>query len=103
MAETEAAMDAAKDNWRSDQAGRGRQAEVPQAIPARGWKDILWRTYAEITEDRVLLIAAGVTFYLLLSLVPALTAFVSLYGLFNDPITVRDQLSMLAGVVPSGG
>lgn len=96
-------MDAAKDNWRSDQAGRGRQAEVPQAIPARGWKDILWRTYAEINEDRVLLIAAGVTFYLLLSLVPALTAFVSLYGLFNDPITVRDQLSMLAGVVPSGG
>lgn len=96
-------MDAAKTDWRSEQEGRGRQAAAPQKIPARGWKDILWRTYGEINDDRVLLIAAGVTFYLLLSLVPSLSAFVSLYGLFNDPVTVRDQLSMLAGVVPSGG
>ena len=24
-------------------AGRGREAEHPGEIPARGWKDILWR------------------------------------------------------------
>jgi membrane protein len=96
-------MDAAKGKWRTAQKGRGRQAETPQRIPPRGWKDILWRTYGEINDDQVLLIAAGVTFFLLLSLVPALSAFVSLYGLFSDPLTVREQLSMLAGVVPSGG
>jgi membrane protein len=96
-------MDEAKGEWRVAQKGRGRQAEAPQRIPPRGWKDILWRTYSEINDDQVLLIAAGVTFYLLLSLVPALSAFVSLYGLFSDPLGAREQLAMLAGVVPSGG
>lgn len=96
-------MDAAKSDWRREQAGRGRQAASPHKIPARGWKDILWRTVGEIGEDNVPLVAAGVTFFLLLSLVPALSAFVSLYGLFNDPTTVSEQLSMLEGVVPGGG
>lgn len=96
-------MDEAKGEWRVAQKGRGREAEAPQRIPRRGWKDILWRTYGEINDDRVVLIAAGVTFFLLLSLVPALSAFVSVYGLFNDPVTVRDQLTMLSGVIPSGG
>ncbi|HEV7275999.1 MAG TPA: YihY/virulence factor BrkB family protein [Devosiaceae bacterium] len=96
-------MGAAKSDWRREQAGRGRQAAAPHKIPARGWKDILWRTVGEVGEDNVPLVAAGVTFFLLLSLVPALSAFVSLYGLFNDPTTVSEQLSMLEGVVPGGG
>jgi hypothetical protein len=25
--------------------GRGRHAQSPTAIPSKGWKDILWRTY----------------------------------------------------------
>jgi membrane protein len=49
-------------------------------IPQRGWRDIAWRLYARINEDRVMLVAAGATFYLLLALFPALAAFVSLYG-----------------------
>lgn len=96
-------MDEAKGEWRVAQKGRGREAEAPHRIPRRGWKDILWRTYGEINDDRVVLVAAGVTFFLLLSLVPGLSAFVSVYGLFNDPVTVRDQLDMLSGVIPSGG
>jgi membrane protein len=35
-----------------------------------------------------MLIAAGVTFYALLALVPALTALVSIYGIFADPATL---------------
>jgi membrane protein len=96
-------MDAVRGDWRAEQEGRGRQAQSPHRIPPRGWKDILWRTYGEINDDRVMLVAAGVTFFLLLSLVPALSAFVSVYGLFNDPVTVRDQVAMLSGVIPSGG
>ncbi|MDB5562769.1 MAG: hypothetical protein JWN11_2187 [Hyphomicrobiales bacterium] len=83
--------------------GRGRQAESPQQIPARGWKDIAWRVFRSINEDRVLLIAAGVTYYLLLALVPSLSAFVSLYGLFSDPGTVNAHVNLLSGIVPPGG
>jgi membrane protein len=81
--------------------GRGRRADQPTDIPARGWKDILWRVYGDINQNRIMLTAAGVTFYLLLSLVPTLTAFVSLYGLFNDPASVLDQIAFLQGIVPS--
>ena len=60
---------------------RGRGASKVAEIPTAGWKDILWRTYSEVVNDHVMLIAAGVTFYTLLALVPALTALVSIYGL----------------------
>ncbi len=84
------------------QSGRGRRANDPSKIPPRGWKDIVWRIYGDITESRVLLTAAGVTFYLLLSLVPTLTAFVSLYGLFNDRASVLEHIELLRGIVPPG-
>lgn len=84
------------------QKGRGRRADAPTEIPLPGWKDILWRLYQAINEDRILLTSAGTTFYLLLSLVPTLSAFVSLYGLFNDPSSVLRQVELLAGVVPPG-
>lgn len=82
---------------------RGQSASSPAGIPARGWKDILVRVGGEISRDRVMLIAAGVTFYLLLAMVPAMSAFISIYGLFSDPATVQQQLQMLEGFVPGGG
>ncbi|WDR03238.1 YihY/virulence factor BrkB family protein [Devosia algicola] len=84
-------------------ADRGRQAETPGAIPANGWKDIAWRLFRSLKQDRVLLTSAGVTFYILFALVPTLTAFVSIYGLFNDRATVTDQVALLVGIVPTSG
>lgn len=72
-------------------------------MPAKGWKDILWRVWAGFNQDRILLIAAGTTFYLLLALFPALAAFVSLYGFVADPKTIAEQIAFLGGVLPSGG
>ena len=69
---------------------RGRSATTPSEIPARGWKDILVRTYGELGEDRVVAIAAGVTFYVLLAIFPAIAALVSLYGLFANPQTISE-------------
>ena len=94
---------AAHHHARAQEPGRGREAEKPTQIPWPGWKDILTRVKDEIGEDRVLLIAAGTTFYLLLALVPALTALVSIYGLFADPATVEQHLASLQGVIPGGG
>ena len=81
--------------------GRGRHANSPSEIPALGWKDVLSRVYHSLEQDRVMLIAAGSTFYLLLALFPALTAFVSLYGFLADRTTVAGNTSLLAGVLPS--
>ena len=83
--------------------GRGRAASSVAEIPGRGWKDILWRTWTEIGNDHVLLIAAGVTFYGLLALVPALTALVSVYGLFADPAALDRHVGLLEGLVPADG
>jgi membrane protein len=84
------------------QQGRGRGANSPTEIPSRGWKDIALRVYHEISDDRVVAIAAGVTFYGLLALFPAVAALVSLYGLFADPATINGHLAALAGVLPEG-
>ena len=84
------------------EAGRGRSAETPSQIPARGWKDILLRVYHGISENRILLVAAGVTFYSLLAIFPGIAALISIYGLFADPATVASHLDTIASVAPSG-
>jgi membrane protein len=81
---------------------RGRVAETPSQIPARGWKDILLRVYQSIMQDRILLVAAGVTFYALLAIFPGIAALISIYGLFADPATVASHLDTIASVAPSG-
>ena len=85
-----------------DASARGRTADKPQDIPAKGWKDIFWRVYEEIQDDRVLLVSAGIAFYGLLALFPATAAIVSLYGLFADAGTIGQQLNLLAGFLPDG-
>jgi len=87
---------------RAQERGRGRHATAPWEIPWAGWKYILWRTYQQINEDRVLAVAAGVVFYGLLAIFPAITAVVSLYGLFAKASTINEHLSLVAGLLPGG-
>ena len=87
---------------RSLEVGRGRAAETPSQIPARGWKDILLRVYHGISDNRILLVGAGVTFYLLLAIFPGIAALISIYGLFADPASVASHLDTMANVAPGG-
>lgn len=82
--------------------GRGRSADIPEEIPVGGLRDVFWRVVHEVSDDRVTLIAAGVTFYLLLALFPALAALVALYGLVTDPMIIADHLREMAGLLPPG-
>jgi len=84
------------------ETGRGREADTPTQIPPLGWKDILWRTYEEFGQDRLMAVAAGVTYYALLAIFPALAALVSIYGLFADPATIQDNLATVSGMMPGG-
>jgi membrane protein len=79
---------------------QGENAERP--IAGRGWKEVLLGTYSSVTDDRVLAVAAGVTFYGLLAVFPAIGAVVSLYGLFADSATISDTLGQLSSVLPGG-
>ena len=88
---------------RKDAADRGQQASVPEQIPARGWVDIAKRTAAKFSENKLMNEAASVTFFALLSLFPAVTALVSIYGLFTDPSTIKSHLDSVSGFIPSGG
>jgi membrane protein len=85
---------------RAVERGRGRRATAPVHIPWLGWKDILYRTYLNIQENRLLALAAGVVFYSLLALFPGIAAGVSSYGMFSDASTIGKHLSLLADIVP---
>src|SRR5215469_16361971 len=82
-----------------DEAGRGREAEHPGEIPPRGWKDILWRAWSEVSDQSLFLIASGVTYAVLLALFPGLAALVSLYGLVFDAGQIERQAAALSGVL----
>ena len=86
---------------RALESDRGRNADAPWQIPWMGWKDILWRTYQQMREDRLLAVAAGVVFYGMLAVLPAVTAFVSLYGLFTNASTVSHHMSLANAIMPS--
>ena len=57
----------------------------------------------QISEHRLMTEGAGITFYAILAIFPALAALVSVYGLIADPATVSGQLNALSGIVPGGG
>lgn len=86
---------------RSAGAERGREARTPREIPARGWWDILKRVKAEVARDNLSLIAAGVAFYALLAIPPALAAGIALWGLVADPQSIQAQITQLSNALPA--
>jgi membrane protein len=87
---------------RARETGRGREARSPDEIPARGWRDILWRVFWSIPEDRILSTAGGVAFFALLAIFPGIATIVSLYGLAADARVIGQHLNILAGLLPAG-
>jgi membrane protein len=53
-----------------------------------------------IREHNLTLVAAGVAFYAFLAFVPALIAFISVYGLVADPEDVAEQVEDFASALP---
>ncbi len=78
----------------------GRFARRPWQIPWTGWKDVLWRVVDEVDNDRVFDLAAGVAFYGLLALFPALLGTVSIYSTLADPDDIVRQVNALSFAIP---
>ena len=83
------------------EAGRGRDAKVPTDVSARGWRDVLLRVKVESKRDHVVLLAAGVAFFGMLALVPALIALLSIYGLVADPDRIDEQIVDALSAAPA--
>ena len=92
----------AEDESRAEAAEpeRGRDATRPGRIPPRGWLDVLLRVRREISADNLSIVAAGIAFYVMLSIFPALVAAVTIYGLVADPAEVATLVATLSGVLP---
>jgi len=91
----------APEDYEAREPGRGRLAQDPFRIPRKGWTDIVWRVGAAYFGDRVGFVSGGVTFFVLLSLFPALGAFVTIYGLFADPTDAAARVAFLYSVLPA--
>ncbi|ROT97708.1 YihY/virulence factor BrkB family protein [Histidinibacterium lentulum] len=81
--------------------GRGREAWRPHRIDLAGWRDISLRAGARVNRDLVPLVAAGVAFFGMLALFPAIATLAALAGLFFEPELVVDQLDALEGLAPA--
>ena len=75
--------------------------QAPTELPPRGWFAALKRAKPRMKELNIPLLAAGVAFWAMLSIFPALLALIALYGLVADPQDVADQVGNALGAVSS--
>jgi uncharacterized BrkB/YihY/UPF0761 family membrane protein len=73
-----------------------------RAKARRAWLEILRLLYSAIGQHRVVSIAAGVAFFVLLAIFPAIAALVSVYGIFADPAAIRTNLNEISSLLPDG-
>ncbi|MBQ4833845.1 YihY/virulence factor BrkB family protein [Pseudoalteromonas sp. MMG010] len=78
----------------------GQTAQQPSQIPLLGWWDIAKRTYQQIAQDNLSLVAAGVAFYALLAIFPAIAALVSVYAYFSSPSDISEHLAHIVTMLP---
>ncbi len=86
-------------------AKRGRSAQGrSHNVGEERWPvfDILARAWHCFQLDRIPLIAAGATFYILLALFPAFASIVSLYGLFADRTSIAHEIYRASAFLPRG-
>jgi len=82
------------------EAKRGQQAKQPGHIPLIGWWDIAKRIFIKMSEDNLSIVAAGVAFYALLAIFPAIAAIVSVYAYFSSPTDIAEHLSKIVTLLP---
>lgn len=82
------------------ESDRSRPTERVHSPATSRWRDVLLRVKQEIADDHISITAAGVAFYALLALFPAIGALVSLWGLVFEPHEIEQQLESLGAMLP---
>jgi membrane protein len=87
-----------RDDFATDQ----RPVDAAAVLHHLTAKQFVLELYQRISDDRIISISAGVTFFLLLAIFPATAAIVSIYGFFADFHKVNADLSSLSNILPGG-
>lgn len=76
------------------------KATSPLQFSLRDWWQVTRCVWREIGEDNVIIVAAGVAFFTMLAIFPLITACLSIWGYFADPVQVQNQLEQISGLLP---
>lgn len=68
---------------------------------SHNWRVRLGRVWHAIQRDNISIMAAGIAYYVMLSIFPGMSALVLTYGLVADPQIIEYHVDALAGVLPS--
>ena len=75
-------------------------AETPTELSGTNWWRIVKRTITGMGNDHLTLISAGVAFYGLLALFPAITALMAIAGLVVAPAEVANLIDTVSRILP---
>lgn len=78
----------------------GRTVSQPTRFGWAAWRQVLGRVFANIGRHHLSIVAGGVAFFGVLSVVPALAALVGLYGLIANPADVMAYLDEFQPLLP---
>jgi membrane protein len=84
----------------SAERGTRWRAAHPLEISWRGWLDILTRCARRWGPSNILLVAGGVSFFVILSAGPALVALASFYAILADAGAVAQHAKLMRDVLP---
>lgn len=77
-------------------------ARRPSNLSKGGWWRALRRVMTQADRQNLGLISAGVAFYAMLSIFPALAALIAIWGIAADPQDIANQLGMAQQILPQG-
>ncbi len=70
-----------------------------ERLPLRLWRTAVgvWKLSGDV---QLSLVAAGVAFYSIFAIFPAIAALIAVFGLLADPVIIEGQLEMMRDVIP---
>ena len=81
-----------RDQARTPEVNDDRKPDSPTQLKMRSWVYVLRKTYREFGDDHCTDLAAGLTYYAVLSLFPAAIALISLLGVFGQGQSSVDKV-----------
>jgi len=75
-------------------------AASPLEFSRKDWGVIARQSLAELNQDNVSVVSAGVAFFSMLAIFPMITAGLSIYGYFADPVVAQNQLYTISDIFP---
>jgi membrane protein len=70
-------------------------------MPPRAWGQVTRRVWHGITDHHLSIVSAGVAFFGVLAIFPAIAALIALYALVADPQEVAETLAAVTPLLPS--